>query len=56
MQDAIVSEDNVYVVSKTANDIGWLKDYYKDKGFDVDITKVDLVADVFVVYKVRESF
>ncbi|MBP3782000.1 MAG: hypothetical protein J6I68_02015 [Butyrivibrio sp.] len=56
MQDAIVSDDNVYVVSKTANDIGWLKDYYKDKGFDVEITKVDLVADVFVVYKVSESF
>ena len=56
MQDAIISDDNVYVVSKTVNDIGWLKDYYKDKGFNVDITKVDLVADVFVVYKVSESF
>jgi hypothetical protein len=56
MQDAIVSEDNVYVVSKTVNDIGWLKDYYKDKGIDVDITQVDLVADVFVVYKVSGSF
>ena len=56
MQDAIVSDDNVYVVSKTVNDIGWLKDYYKDKGIDVDITQVDLVADVFVVYKVSGSF
>ena len=56
MQDAIVSKDNVYVVSKTVNDIDWLKEYYEDKGFDVDITKVDLVADVFVVYKVSERF
>ena len=55
MQDAIL-QDGVYVVSKTVNDIDWLQDYYKDKGIDVDITRVDLVADVFVVYKVSESF
>ena len=53
MQDAIVSDDNVYVVSKTVNDIGWLKDYYKDKGFDVEIKQVDTVSEVFIVYNVN---
>ncbi len=54
MQDAILSDD-VYVVSKTVNDVKWLQDYYLDKGYNVDIRKVDVVADVFAVYKISEA-
>lgn len=54
MQDAILTMDNVYVVSKTVNDVDWLKNYYLDKGYEVDIQKTDTVADVFVIYKVSE--
>ena len=51
MQDAIL-QDNVYVVSKTVNDIEWLKDYYSDKGIDVEVNSIDTVSDVFVIYRV----
>ena len=53
MQDAIL-KDNVYVVSKTVNDVDWLLDYYLDKGINVEISKIDTVSDVFVIYKVKE--
>ncbi|RKM59821.1 hypothetical protein D6855_08520 [Butyrivibrio sp. CB08] len=53
MHDAIIHGDNVYVVSKTVNEVNWLKDYYLDKGQEVEIEKTDLVSDVFVIYRVR---
>ncbi len=54
MQDAILRDD-VYVVSKTVNDVDWLSYYYEDKGIDVEIKQVDLVSDVFAVYKVSKT-
>ena len=53
MQDAIL-QDKVYVVSKTVNDINWLKDYYLDKGISVEVNKIDTVSDVFIIYKVKQ--
>ena len=53
MQDAIL-EDNVYVVSKTVNDIDWLFEYYLDKGIDVEIHQADTVSDAFIIYKVKK--
>lgn len=54
MQDAIL-QDNVYVVSKTVNDINWLSDYYLDKGITVTIKKITTVSDVFDIYSVNEA-
>jgi hypothetical protein len=54
MQDAIL-EDNVYVVDKSSQDIGWLSDYYLDKGIETEITAEDTVAEVFVIYKVSRA-
>lgn len=51
MQDAIL-QDNVYVVSKTVNDIEWLKEYYLDKGINVEVNRIDEVSDAFIIYKV----
>ena len=54
MQDAILL-DNVYVVQNKSEDIKWLSDYYIEKGYDIQITNVDTVADAFGVYKVSLS-
>ncbi len=54
MQDAIL-EENVYVVDKSSQDIGWLSDYYLDKGIETEITAEDTVAEVFVIYKVSRA-
>ena len=51
MQDAILL-DNVYVVQNKSEDIEWLTDYYTEKGYDIQITEVDTVADAFEIYKV----
>ena len=51
MQDAILL-DNVYVVQNKSEDIKWLTDYYTEKGYDIQITKVDTVADAFGIYTV----
>jgi hypothetical protein len=53
MQDAILL-DNVYVVDKATQDIGWLSEYYLDKGVKTEITAVDTVTDAFVIYKVEK--
>ena len=54
MQDAILQK-NVYVVSKTVNDINWLSDYYLEKGITVSIDKIATVSDVFDIYSVNEA-
>ncbi|MCR5156920.1 MAG: hypothetical protein K6C96_09595 [Butyrivibrio sp.] len=51
MEKALL-QDNVYMVQLKGKDTVWLSDYYKDKGKNVNIEKVDLVADVFAVYSV----
>ena len=53
MQDAIL-QDNVYVVSKTVNDIEWLKEYYLEKGINVEVNRIDAVSDAFIIYKVEK--
>ncbi|SFP34042.1 Dolichyl-phosphate-mannose-protein mannosyltransferase [Butyrivibrio proteoclasticus] len=51
MQDAILL-DNVYIVQNKSEDIQWLNDYYVEKGYDIQITQADTVADAFAIYKV----
>jgi hypothetical protein len=53
MQDAIL-QDGVYVVSKTVNEVEWLKDYYLEKGINVEVSKIDSVSDAFIIYKFNE--
>ena len=51
METALM-QDNVYMVQLVTRDTDWLKDYYKDKGTEVDIQQVDLVAGVFAIYSI----
>ena len=52
VQDALL-EENVFFVQNKTEDVSWLVDYYKDKGYDVSVDNVDTVADIFAIYKVH---
>ncbi len=54
MQDALLL-DSVYMVQNKSADTEWLLDYYKEKGIDVTIERVDTVADAFAVYAIKRS-
>ena len=51
-QDALL-EDNVYFVQNKTEDVDWLVEYYRGKGYDVSVDIEDTVADIFAIYKVR---
>ncbi len=54
MQDALL-EENVYFVDKVSNDSEWIVEYYQEKGIDIELVEEDVVADVFVIYKLKEK-
>ncbi|MBO5623974.1 MAG: hypothetical protein J5959_20380, partial [Butyrivibrio sp.] len=54
VQDALVSE-NVFLVQSKSKDTQWLYDYYKDKGIEISVIKIDEIANLFGVYSVREA-
>ncbi len=55
VQDALL-EDNVYFVQNKTEDVEWLEEYYRDKGYNVSVEANDTVADIFTVYKVRRAY
>ena len=50
---AILDNDNVYVICLDETGMGWLEDYYSDIGIDVDIHRTDTVTDGYGVYAVQ---
>ncbi len=52
VQDALL-EENVFFVQNKTEDVSWLVDYYKDKGYNVSVDNVDTVADIFAIYNVH---
>ena len=54
MQDALLM-DNVYLVQNRSGDIDWIMDYYREKGINISAQKVDVVADAFVIYAIKEE-
>ncbi|SCY25660.1 hypothetical protein [Butyrivibrio sp. INlla14] len=51
-QDALLSE-NAYFVIRDMDDVTWLSDYYREKGIEVNLNKVDLINQIFAIYKVE---
>ena len=54
VQDALISQ-NVFFVQNKSKDTQWLYDYYKDKGIEISIIKIDEIANLFAVYSVQEA-
>lgn len=58
-QDGLLSEDGVYFIieipeAEYAN-TDWLIEYYQDKGYEVSLRQIDLIADRYAVYQVVEE-
>ncbi len=54
MQDALLKK-NVFMVQNLSGDTQWIKDYYKEKGIEVSVNKVDTVADAFAIYSITKG-
>ena len=54
MQSGLLSQ-NAYMVQTKSKSVDWIIDYYKDKGIDVTVDRVEDVADAFAIYSVREK-
>jgi hypothetical protein len=54
MQDALL-KDSVFMVQNLSGDTQWIKDYYKEKGTEVSVNKVDTVADAFAIYSISKG-
>ena len=48
-------DSKVYFVQNKTEDVTWLSDFYTDKGISVEISQVDIVADIFSIYQITES-
>ncbi|MDR2888823.1 MAG: hypothetical protein LBV33_03165 [Lachnospiraceae bacterium] len=53
MQEALVKQENVYMIVETGSDLTWLSDYYRDQGRGITITKQDVITDRLEVYQIR---
>ena len=47
-------DSKTYFVQNKTEDVTWLEEFYQDKGIQVEISKVDTVADIFSIYQVTE--
>ncbi len=47
-------DSKTYFVQNKTEDVTWLEDFYEDKGINVEITRIDTIADIFSVYQVTE--
>ena len=56
MQSGILAQ-NAYVVQSESDEdgIGWIIDYYRDKGIEVTVDREKIIADAFAIYAVREK-
>ena len=54
MQSGLLSQ-NAYMVQTKSKSVDWIIDYYKDKGIDVTVDRVEDVAGAFAIYSVREK-
>lgn len=52
VQDALLTQGTYFVQNKTY-ETSWLTDYYSEKGIKINISKVDEIADAFVIYKLE---
>jgi hypothetical protein len=48
-------DSRAYFVQNKTESVDWLVDFYADKGIDVTISKEDLVADIFAIYRISEN-
>ncbi len=53
MQDALVSQDHVYMIAEPEEGLAWLEAYYRDHGQDIEIMQIDSIADQLEVYQIR---
>ena len=56
MQSGLLAQ-NAYVVQSESDEdgIGWIIDYYRDKGIEVTVDREKIIADAFAIYAVREK-
>ena len=52
MEQALLARDNVYFVRNTGEDMEWLAEYYLGHGIQVELIKIETVADVFEIYQI----
>ena len=57
MEDGLLGNPHVYFIMETGtpdSNTEWLKEYYAEKGTDIQIEQVDSVGDGYAVYRVTE--
>ncbi|PWT26304.1 hypothetical protein [Butyrivibrio fibrisolvens] len=54
IQSSLLSS-NVYFVVKSEYSTDWLVSYYNNKGIDIELSEIDMVADTFKIIKVNEK-
>ena len=54
--DAILDNDNVFIICSDENDMDWVKDYYADTGTAVKIELTEKIAGHFGVYSVKRAY
>ncbi len=54
MEEALLLP-NVYIIQNRSGDLEWISDYYREKGRDVSVYAVDVVADTFAVIRVSQT-
>lgn len=52
MQDALVNDDKVYMLSEISKGTEFLTDYYEDQGLAVETELIDTINDIIGVYKI----
>ncbi len=45
--------DNVYLVQTIEKDTEWIRNYYLEKGTEIDLEQIDAVAGVFAIYRLE---
>jgi len=53
MFEALYSYDNVFFINDKSRDTSWLPAYYAERGYEISLERVDVIADKLEVYKLR---
>lgn len=54
MEEGLVSRDAVYFIAEKDGGTDWLTAYYAGKGITVSTEQVDLIADTYAVYRIKQ--
>ncbi len=55
MEEALLYQENVYLIANTQTELAWLSAYYEEQGIAVLIEQVDEIAEEYAVYDIMAA-